>query len=310
MRTAASIITIFIIFSNCNSQKQIIMTYNKLTPEEERVIIHKGTEAPFSGKYNDFYQKGTYHCRQCNAPLYRSSDKFNSHCGWPSFDDEIPGAVKRQLDADGRRTEILCANCGAHLGHVFEGENLTEKNVRHCVNSVSLQFVPESDDTIKSTYEQAIFAGGCFWGVEYYMQKARGVISTEVGYIGGKIPNPTYKQVCSHTTGHAEAVKITFDPSVTSYEEIAKLFFEIHDPTQIDGQGPDIGDQYRSEIFYLSEKQKEIAQNLIDILKTKGYKVVTRLTPATTFYKAEDYHQNYYSNNGSKPYCHFYRKKF
>lgn len=282
----------------------------ELTEEEKRVILRKGTERPFSGKYYNFKEKGTYVCRQCGAPLYRSEDKFDSGCGWPSFDDEIPGAVKRVPDADGRRTEIVCANCGGHLGHVFLGEGFTSKNTRHCVNSISMDFIPAGQEAKKEKTETAIFAGGCFWGVEHLMRSQPGVISIEVGYIGGHTQNPTYKEVCSDTTGHAEAVKIIFDPTKISYEKLARLFFEIHDPTQVDRQGPDIGDQYRSEVFYTTPQQKLITEKLIGELKAKGYRIVTKVTPATTFWKAEDYHQDYYGKTGKTPYCHRYVKRF
>jgi peptide methionine sulfoxide reductase msrA/msrB len=283
------------------------MKYRELSSEEERIIVHKGTERPFSGKYYKHDEKGTYVCKRCGSPLYRSDAKFDSYCGWPSFDDEIPGAVKHQPDADGVRIEITCSHCGAHLGHVFHGEGFTEKNVRHCVNSISLDFVPEKDST---KTERAIFAGGCFWGVEYYFQKAEGVISTRVGYIGGHKQNPTYEDVCSGTTGHIEAVEVTFDPSGTSYEALARLFFEIHDPTQINRQGPDVGEQYRSVIFYLDEGQKLVAEKLIRILQDKGYKIATETQKAGQFWEAELYHQDYYLNNGKQPYCHSYEKRF
>ncbi len=279
------------------------MKLNKLTPEEERVIIYKGTEAPFSGDLLNNKSVGTYVCKQCNAPLYHSSDKFESGCGWPSFDDEIPGAVKRLPDPDGRRTEIVCAHCGAHLGHVFLGEGFTPKNTRHCVNSISMKFIPQKADT-------AYFASGCFWGTEYYMMKAPGVIHTTVGFMGGHVDHPTYQQVCTKTTGHLETTEVIFDANLTTYENLVKLFFETHDFTQTDGQGPDIGPQYRSFIFYTDKNQKDIAEKYIRILTEKGYKVATTLQDASAFWKAENYHQQYYEHKGTTPYCHVYKKIF
>ena len=162
--------------------------YKKLTPEEEWVIVHTGTEAPFTGKYYDHFEKGVYACKRCGAKLFDSSSKFSFRCGWPSFDDQIKGAVRRQRDSDAVRTEIVCADCRAHLGHVFVGERLTRKNMRYCVNSISLDFISAEG----SRTERAIFASGCFWGTEYHFQRARGVISTTVGYAGGHVDNPTY----------------------------------------------------------------------------------------------------------------------
>jgi len=296
---------LLLVFNGAQPQEKK-MKLNPLSPEEKQVLLNKGTEAPFSGKYVHHKENGVYVCKQCDAPLYRSSDKFDSHCGWPSFDDALPGAVRRQPDADGRRVEILCATCGGHLGHVFTGEGFTAKNVRHCVNSISLQFIPA--ETMKP--QKAYFAGGCFWGTEHYFKQAKGVLSTTVGYMGGHTKNPTYKQVCYENTGHAETVEVAFDPALTTFEAIAKLFFEIHDPTQADGQGPDIGDQYRSVVFYTDDEQKETAERLVSLLKKKGLKVVTQIAPAETFWPGEEYHQDYYEKTGKTPYCHFHTKRF
>ncbi|MFZ4525290.1 MAG: bifunctional methionine sulfoxide reductase B/A protein [Chlorobium sp.] len=284
------------------------MSYNRLTPEEERVIVQKGTEMPGSGEYYLNKESGTYLCRRCDSPLFRSSDKFDSGTGWPSFDDAIEGAVRQIPDADGRRTEIVCANCGAHLGHVFFREGLTGKNVRHCVNSISLGFQPETTSAVVT--QKAIFAGGCFWGVEYHFKKVKGVLSVTSGYTGGVIDNPSYKQVCSGKTGHAEAVEVEFDAALVSYETLAKLFFEIHDPTQHNRQGPDIGTQYRSAIFYTDEEQKNGAEQLIGELRSNGYPVVTSVEKAGIFWYAEEYHQDYYQKTGHQPYCHIYQKRF
>lgn len=302
-------------FANTNKQPVFNppsagVTLNELTPAEKRVIIDKGTERPFTGKYNDFFKKGVYTCRQCGAELYESEDKFKSGCGWPSFDDEIPGAVRRVPDKDGQRVEITCARCGAHLGHVFTGEGFTDKNTRHCVNSISLNFIPAEKRVKKPQTRKAIFAGGCFWGVEYFFDKIPGVLNAESGYTGGKTKNPTYKDVCGKGTGHAEAVQVTFDPEKVSYETLAKVFFEIHDPTQLNRQGPDIGGQYRSAVFYLNDEQKKIAEKLIGQLKEKGFKVVTQVVKAGKFWPAEDYHQDYYERQNSTPYCHIPVKRF
>ncbi len=303
---------VLFIFSNMSAQ---MPEYNKLTPDEQRIILHKGTEYPNTGIYLKNKEKGTYICKQCNAPLYRSEDKFDSHCGWPSFDDEIPDAVKRIADADGKRTEIVCANCNGHLGHVFLGEGFTSKNTRHCVNSISMQFV-KSGETMppvlgnRAGEEVAYFASGCFWGTEFYLQRADGVISTTVGYTGGNTKNPSYQDVCTGTTGHAETVKVVFDPSKTNYETLARLFFETHDPAQVNRQGPDVGTQYRSAIFYVNDAQREVALKLIRLLQLKGLKVATEVSKAMDFYQAENYHQKYYNKNGKRPYCHAYRKLF
>ena len=289
------------------------MKFNKLTPEEERVIIDKGTEAPYSGEYYLLDEPGTYVCKRCNAPLFKSEDKFDAQCGWPSFDDEIPGAVKRTLDADGVRTEITCARCGAHLGHVFEGEGFTDKNVRNCVNSISLKFIPDEESAVSggsAATEKAYFAGGCFWGTEYLFKELDGVVSTRVGYMGGDKANPTYKEVCTDKTGYAETVEVVFDPSKTDFEKMARYFFEIHDPTQVDRQGPDVGSQYRSAVFYVDGSQKKITEKLIKILEDRGYDVATEVVPAGTFWEAEAYHQDYYDVTGKTPYCHVYTKRF
>jgi peptide methionine sulfoxide reductase msrA/msrB len=300
------LINILIMSRELFSQEKI--EYNNLSKEESNVIINKATDAPFTGKYTDFKEKGTYVCKRCGAALFPSGSKFESDCGWPSFDDAIPGAVKRIPDADGLRTEIICANCGAHLGHVFTGEKFTSKDVRNCVNSTSIDFVPAI--LPGGQYGTAIFAGGCFWGVEYFMQKEPGVISVTSGYTGGHVRNPTYKQVCTGTTGHAEAVKIIYDPAKTSYEKLLRLFLDIHDPTQVGGQGPDIGDQYRSEIFYMNDSQKLIAEKCLNLLRDKGYKIATQVTKASEFYDAEAYHQDYYFKNGKIPYCHAFVQRF
>jgi len=318
-RLLSSIITITLLFTvlaMATSDDNLQITLNQNLTEAERYVIEdKGTEMPYSGEYWDSAEVGEYTCKRCGSHLFDSNQKFVAQCGWPSFDDAVPGSVIKIPDSDGRRTEILCTRCGAHLGHVFYGEEYTEKNTRYCVNSISLDFIPQEQTTLEEsnpvvTESKAYFAGGCFWGVEYYLEKLDGVKSVESGFMGGDVIDPSYHDVVAGKTGHIETVEVIYEPAKISYEELTKYFFEIHDPTQLNRQGPDVGKQYRSTIFYANESQKQVIEKLIEILKNKGFDVVTSIESVSDFYAAEAYHQNYYNNNGNLPYCHVYKKKF
>ncbi|MCB9728160.1 MAG: bifunctional methionine sulfoxide reductase B/A protein [Deltaproteobacteria bacterium] len=284
--------------------------WHELTPAEAAVIEEGGTERAFTGKYWDHHADGTYVCKRCGAPLFASDTKFDSGTGWPSFDDALPGAVREV--SDWGRTEIVCAKCGAHLGHVFRGERMTERNTRHCVNSASLDFQPTGAEAApaKEARADAYFAGGCFWGVEHLLEGQPGVIDVVSGYMGGHLDQPGYKQVSSGTTGHAETVHVVYDPTKTTYEALAKRFFEIHDPTERGHQGPDYGPQYRSAIFVTDAEQRRVIEGLIAKLRARGYDVVTEVEPAGKFWPAEEYHQDYYERSGKEPYCHIYTPRF
>ncbi len=300
--------------------------YNKLSPEEARIILHEGTERAFTGEYFNLKKEGVYICRQCNNPLFRSQDKFDSGTGWPSFDDFIPGAVKEVPDADGSRVEIECTNCGGHLGHVFRGEGFTKKQTRHCANSLSLKFVAAKEAAPKKAkpantdvqrindyiagvgyekYAVATFAGGCFWCTEAAFERIEGVVDVISGYSGGQEEYPTYEQVGAGRTSHAEAIQIYFDPAVVSFETLLDVFFVAHDPTQLNRQGPDVGKQYRSAIFYHDETQKQAAETAMKKLGDSGKfsnPIVTELAPYKEFWTAEGYHQDYYPNHPENPY--------
>ena len=300
--------------TNTISNNQVMKdqsNWNILTEEERRVMVNKGTERANVGEFVNNHTDGTYLCKRCNSPLFKSDAKFESGSGWPAFDDIIENSVQEIPDTDGSRTEIVCNNCKGHLGHVFKGENFTNTNTRHCVNSISMSFVTDADQIENSNLETAIFASGCFWGTEYFFEKATGVLSTQVGYIGGHVDNVTYQQTCTGTTGHAEAVKVTYDNTLTDFKTMCKLFFETHNPEQVNGQGVDIGTQYRSGVFYMTESQKEITNELISILESEnGLEIATEVTKATTFWEGEDYHEHYYSTKNALPTCHGYHKLF
>jgi peptide methionine sulfoxide reductase msrA/msrB len=290
-----------------NWQWFTMFKYASLTPDTLKILQFKGTEAPFTAKSSMSKEPGTYLCRGCGLALFRGTHMFHSGCGWPSFDAEIPGAITRQSDLDGKRSEILCARCQGHLGHVFNGEGFTAENIRHCVNSLAIEFVsnPEVLDS-----QEIILAAGCFWGVEHLFKQLAAILSTEVGYIGGTLAYPSYEDVCNKTSGHFEAIRLVFDPARSSVEKILQYFFEIHDFSQTDGQGPDKGPQYLSAIFYYDAAQKQAALAIIQHLQTLGHKVATQVLAMQTFWPAEKYHQAYYQKTGKAPYCHSWRKIF
>jgi peptide methionine sulfoxide reductase msrA/msrB len=268
--------------------------FSKLTSEEKHILKDKGTEAPFTGEYNEHFEAGIFICRACENPLYESNTKFNSGCGWPSFDDEIEGAINRHEDLNGGRVriEICCANCDGHLGHVFTGEQITEKDTRHCVNSLSLRFKAYSQ------LQQATFGAGCFWSVEKLFRATDGVYLARVGYMGGITDMPTYKEVCSGTTNHAEVVDLYFDPEKISFLELLTLFWKNHNPTTLNRQGVDSGTQYRSVVFYYNQQQQKQAEQLK--IAQQGHfenDIITQIVPSEKFFRAEEYHQNYLKKN-------------
>ncbi len=268
--------------------------FSHLNPEEQHILKNKGTEEPFTGEYNDHFEAGIFICRACENPLYESNTKFNSGCGWPSFDEELEGAIVRHEDLSGgrNRTEICCARCNGHLGHVFIGEQITEKNTRHCVNSLSIKFI------LHNYLEVATFGAGCFWHIEKIFRQTKGVYLANSGYMGGDTLNPTYKEICIGDTNHAEVVNIHFNPKVISYIDLLDIFWENHNPTTLNQQGFDVGTQYRSVIFYYSDLQKVSAEKSIEEVQGNFSKpIVTQVIAKDKFYRAEEYHQNYLNKN-------------
>ncbi len=290
---------------------------NKLNADQYQVLRAKGTEPAFCGLLTDEKENGIYFCVGCGLPLFSSESKFHSGTGWPSFFKPFAQEnIMEKADASFGmvRTEILCSRCGSHLGHVFtDGPKPT--GLRYCLNSLALKFLPSSlltqapKEALADTavpIEKAAFAAGCFWGVESDFRKIPGVLDVIVGYTGGHTDKPTYKEVCTDKTGHAEAVLVTYNPDKVTFIQLLDAFWLLHDPTQFNRQGPDYGSQYRSAIFTQDAGQKELAEKSKAALNATGrFKkpVVTEISPATHFWPAEEYHQRYFEKNGGGS-CH------
>ena len=291
----------------------------QLTAEQYKILRRAGTEQPFCGLLLDNKEEGVYTCTGCGLPLYSSDAKFKSGTGWPSFYAPVADENITEIRDESHgmvRTEIRCARCDGHLGHVFDdGPQPTGK--RHCLNSESLSFTPSTELTKLTdpfTYQPptvdglatAVFAGGCFWCTEAVFQPLDGVAGVESGYAGGSADTANYNKVSSGSTDHAEAIKITFDPTKVSYVKLMELFFFIaHDPTQVNRQGNDVGKQYRSAVFYADEAQKAATKAYIKLLNESGKfsePIATTLEPLDVFYSAETYHQDYVENNPAQPY--------